>query len=218
MVAAGAQVEKAESCVESVYSCALGQLKQYLPTLDTQFCDPNYKRNLEDGGWSAYYGPRVWDSQAAGTLMGLFFPATSAAAAAKLVCCALVCILLAVALVAWALTSGRIGAVQASLGPETDLHTALAALLNNSADVPQNSELKKQVRGLERALSTAVADAQSQARPAAPGAQAYVQYVAIKTTCLAASCVWYCLLCTGCKSYNCMFADRAWSGRLCPCG
>ena len=101
MVAAGAQVEKAESCVESVYSCALGQLKQYLPTLDTQFCDPNYKRNCEDGGWSAYYGPRVWDSQAAGTLVGLFFPATSAAAAAKLVCCAFVCVLLAVALVAF---------------------------------------------------------------------------------------------------------------------
>ena len=88
MVAAGAQVEKAESCIESVYSCALGQLKQYLPSLDTQFCDPTYKQRFEEGGWSAYYGPRVWDSQAAGTLVGLFFPATSAAAAAKLVCCA----------------------------------------------------------------------------------------------------------------------------------
>ena len=82
------------------------------------------------------------------------------------------CILLALALVRLPLTSGRIGAEQASFGPDTDLEIALAAALNNTADALQNSELKKQVRGLERALSTAVADAQNQARPTAPGAYA----------------------------------------------
>ena len=36
------------------------------------------------GGWSAYYGPRIWDSEAVGTIVGLFFPATAAIAAVKL--------------------------------------------------------------------------------------------------------------------------------------
>ncbi len=36
------------------------------------------------GGWSAYYGPRIWDSEAVGTIVGLFFPATAAVAATKL--------------------------------------------------------------------------------------------------------------------------------------
>jgi hypothetical protein len=36
------------------------------------------------GGWSAYYGPRIWDSEAVATIVGLFFPPSSGAAAAKL--------------------------------------------------------------------------------------------------------------------------------------
>ena len=89
MEAGGAQVDKAQSCIESVSSCALDQLKQFLPELDTQFCDSTYKQRFEDGGggpmWSAYYGPRIWDSEAVATLVGLFFPGPSAVAAANLV-------------------------------------------------------------------------------------------------------------------------------------
>jgi len=78
--------DKADACIATVSGCALDALKQYLPSLDTQFCETDaVKQKFEDGGWKAYYGPRVWDSEAAATLVGLFFPPTSAQAAAKLV-------------------------------------------------------------------------------------------------------------------------------------
>jgi len=80
------QIQKAERCIDSVYSCALDEIKGYLPNLDTQICDTaESQRKFEEGDWKAYYGPRVWDSEALGTIIGLFFPATSALAAAKLV-------------------------------------------------------------------------------------------------------------------------------------
>ncbi len=78
--------DKADACIATVSGCALDKLKEYLPSLDTQFCETDAdKKKFEDGGWKAYYGPRVWDSEAAATLVGLFFPPTSAQAAAKLV-------------------------------------------------------------------------------------------------------------------------------------
>ncbi len=79
--------DKADACIATVSGCALDKLKEYLPKLDTQFCETDaVKKKFEEGGrWKAYYGPRVWDSEAAATLVGLFFPPTSAQAAAKLV-------------------------------------------------------------------------------------------------------------------------------------
>ena len=139
------QIQRAERCIDSVYSCALDEIKGYLPNLDTQICDTaESQRKFEEGDWKAYYGPRIWDSEALGTIIGLFFPATSALAAAKLV---------------------RVRMGVCSVG----CHMSDVQLL--SARISQDDELNKQVQGLELALDTALEDAQDQVRPRAPGAE-----------------------------------------------
>ena len=84
--ATSSAADKAGACIATVSGCALDDLKQYLPGLDTRLCETDAaKRALGEGGWQAYYGPRRWDSEPASALVGLFFPLTPARASARLV-------------------------------------------------------------------------------------------------------------------------------------
>jgi len=50
-----------------------------LETFGDQFCTTDEVRDEFSGnGWTAYYGKRLWDSQAAGTVLASIFPPTSA--------------------------------------------------------------------------------------------------------------------------------------------
>ncbi len=179
------QIQKAERCIDSVYSCALDEIKGYLPNLDTQICDTaESQRKFEEGDWKAYYGPRVWDSEALGTIIGLFFPATSALAAAKLV---------------RVLARMRCGLS----------HVRRAAAQRQH--LQQDDELNKQVQGLEHALDTALDDAQDQARPRALGAMPPCAPGALSTLLSPAGATRHSMhpLCTACTTHTCFLADGA---------
>jgi hypothetical protein len=176
------QIQKAERCIDSVYSCALDEIKGYLPNLDTQICDTvESQRKFEEGDWKAYYGPRVWDSEALGTIIGLYFPATSALAAAKLV-------------------RVRLGVCAAGC------HMSDVQLL--SACNWQDDELNKQVQGLELALDTALEDAQDQVRSSTLGAEPACASGALSTL---LSCLRHRQsmhpLCIACMTHACLLAD-----------
>lgn len=53
-----------QACLADVLGCAQTQLAKIMPDLDTQVCETQKSKDREiAGGWSVYYGPRVWDTK-----------------------------------------------------------------------------------------------------------------------------------------------------------
>jgi hypothetical protein len=78
----------AEACLDDYSGCAVNAMESYYKTLYgplvdkvvNNFCDEKEKIDFELNDWKAYYGPKIWDTKTAASVVALFIPVSTAAA------------------------------------------------------------------------------------------------------------------------------------------